>query len=410
MVVLASCTSTQQVATSEYDDVYYSSSDYTERTVPDRQSNASREGYQDSRYYEDGYSRYDEDDFYYSRRLRRFSQTHNNAWRYYDPFFTNDLYYVMGTPTWNRWNSFGWYDWNRPRFGAGFSFGFGNSLWATRSRFYDPFAFNRFNSFNYYNPWVSSYYGFAPNFGYGFGNSFYQNSFFSPFGYGVGSSYLYCPPTAYVSTAAYRQVNVARRASLTSARSQTGFRRNTPSTTQASRVNTSSSSRRAGDVIRTNRSSVRSNNYLQPKTDTEKRATLSDMDRRRNAVRRTNSRRLQDIQQRSTTNSRSYPSRRSGVSSSTRRNSTINRAPSTNRRSPSSMQRRSTTPSSRNRTISPSRRPSYTPSSSRRSPSRTPSMSRPSSSRPSSMSRPSSSSSRSSSSSSRSSSGRRPPR
>ena len=401
MVVFASCTSTQQVATSEYDDVYYTSSDYTERTVPDRQSSFADRNGRDARYYEDGYRAYDEDDFYYSRRLRRFDRANNNAWRYYDPFFTNDLYFVMGTPYWNRWNNMGWYNWNRPRFGAGFSMAFGDPLWGPRAAFVDPFAFN---SFNYYNPWVNSYYGFDPYFGYGFNNFGFNNRFINPYrgfgGFGgFGSSYLYCPPTAYVSSAAFRRVNVARRASLSGVRSQTGFQRTTPSTTSRTVNPNGTTSRRANNVPRT----TSRNNYLTPKTQTEKAATLSSVDRRRNAVRRQNSRRLQQVERRSTTNSRTYPARRSGVNTS-------RRTPYTNRRStvPTNTRSRSTLPSrNQNRMSSPSSRrsPSYNrstrPSSSR---SRTPSMSRPSSSR-SSSSRPSSSRS----SSSRSSSSRRPP-
>ncbi|MEM9721341.1 MAG: hypothetical protein AAGA10_18905, partial [Bacteroidota bacterium] len=251
MLALGACTSTQQVATSEYDDVYYTSDDYTERTSPVRErSYAGRDDYGESRYYEDGYRAYDEDDFYYSRRLRRFNQPNFNSWRYYDPFFTNDLYFVMGTPAWNRWNSFGWYNWNRPRFGAGVGLGFGSPLWA-RSAFNDPFV--GFNSFNYYNPWVNSYYGFDPYFGYGFGGGFgrplgFGNPFFG------ASSYFYCPPTAYVSTAAFRRTNVSRRASLSSLRSQTGYRENPVNNTrvQSGRRTTSSSVRRTPTTASSN--------------------------------------------------------------------------------------------------------------------------------------------------------------
>ena len=393
LLALGACTSTQQVATSEYDDVYYTSEDYTERSSQVRQrSYSDRDDYGDSRYYEDGYRAYDEDDFYISRRIRRFNQPNNNAWRYYDPFFTNDLYYVMGTPTWNRWNSNGWYNWNRPRFGASVSLGFGSPLWASRSAFYDPFW--GANSFNYYNPWVSSYYGFDPYFGYGFNRGFgspfgFRNSFIGP------SSYFYCPPSAYVSTAAFRNTNVSRRASLSSLRSQTGYRQNPVNNTRTSptRRTSTSSTRRTPTT-------ASSNSYLTPKTDLEKRATLSEADRRRNAVRRSNAAQTRELQRRSSTNSRSYPSRNTRVSpSNSRRTPSVNRrTPSTNRRStvPNSARQRTTRPSY-NRQSSPSRRstPSYNRTS-RPSSSRTPSMSRPSSS-----SRSSGSSSRSSSSSSR---------
>lgn len=48
----------------------------------------------------------DEDEFEYSRRLRRFhsnerGQRSQHRWDYYDPYYTADMYYLMGTPMWN---------------------------------------------------------------------------------------------------------------------------------------------------------------------------------------------------------------------------------------------------------------------------------------------------------------------
>jgi len=397
LLLAGACTSTQPVASSEYDDVYFTSSDYEERSSPARQRDyADREDYQESRYYEDGYrDMYDEDDFYFSRRIRRFNQPNFNAWRYYDPFFTNDLYYVMGTPYWDRWNSLGWYNWNRPRFGAGLTMGFGNPLFGPRFGAFDPFW--GVNSFNYYNPWVSSYYGFDPYFGYGFGA---RSAFFDPY---FGSSYLYCPPAAYVSSAAYRTVNVSRRASLSSLRSQTGYQPGI-STTRTQSVGASTAARRPTSSPRTSSTS----NYFQPKTAAEKSATLSQMDRRRNAIRRENAtyntnrvspRTNSNVNTRATgTNTRTYPSRSTNINTN-RRSSTINRNPSVNRRSTMPTTRRSTTPT--RRSTPTSRPPSYN-----RSSQSSPSFNR--SSSPAVRSSPSRSSS--SAPSSRSSSSRRPPR
>jgi hypothetical protein len=57
----------------------------------------------DDPYYED----YD-DDFHYTRRLRRFHTQQARYWGYYDPYFTNDVYFVIGTPYWYAWNN--WYN------------------------------------------------------------------------------------------------------------------------------------------------------------------------------------------------------------------------------------------------------------------------------------------------------------
>ena len=49
---------------------------------------------------------YDEyDDFRYSRRLRRFNSVGvaGDGFGYYDPYYTNDVYYVIGSPLWDRW-------------------------------------------------------------------------------------------------------------------------------------------------------------------------------------------------------------------------------------------------------------------------------------------------------------------
>jgi len=98
--------------------------------------------------------RYD-DDFFYSRRLRRFHPVNQvqraYAWNYFDPYFADDIYFVMGSPLWDAYYAprfyggfyagrpffrtrsyfFGW----SPRFAVNFSFGWGGfNSWA-----YDPF-------------------------------------------------------------------------------------------------------------------------------------------------------------------------------------------------------------------------------------------------------------------------------
>ncbi|MEL6676843.1 MAG: hypothetical protein AAFR61_31835, partial [Bacteroidota bacterium] len=78
------CTGPRYASSTEYDDVYYSQADRTEalpsNQVADRPSQADRAPYrQQVDNYNDAY--YDEDDFYYSRRLRRFSQANYGSWR-----------------------------------------------------------------------------------------------------------------------------------------------------------------------------------------------------------------------------------------------------------------------------------------------------------------------------------------
>ncbi|MEL6845215.1 MAG: hypothetical protein AAFP02_18575, partial [Bacteroidota bacterium] len=183
---LVACSGPRYASTTEYDDVYYSSSDQTEPVATARVEEAyeSQERYRepvDS--YNDTY--YAEDDFYYSRRLRRFNSTASNYgnWRYYDPYFSNDLYFVMGTNSWNAWNNAGWYSWNQPRFGRAWN----NPYYGG----FDPFfgsGFNNFNTFGawtgygYYDPFISTYYGYSPFYG----NSFFGNNFYNPYAFGGG--------------------------------------------------------------------------------------------------------------------------------------------------------------------------------------------------------------------------------
>jgi len=94
------------------------------------------------------------EDFFYSRRVRRFNRRRGRAaWRYFDPFFTNDIYYVINTPYWSRWNN--WYT-PRPRAyvqtnfwlgGVNFNVGVYSSGWNPWG--YDPWVYN--------DPWVNAW-------------------------------------------------------------------------------------------------------------------------------------------------------------------------------------------------------------------------------------------------------------
>ncbi|MEZ4824676.1 MAG: hypothetical protein R3C61_00065 [Bacteroidia bacterium] len=285
---VSSCTGSKYASSSEYDDVYFTSADKVEVAVDDQDNGYSNEQqsnvysnpdqdnyvYNADRYrrpvdnYNDAY--YQDDDFYYSRRVRRFSQS-SNAWRYYDPYYTNDLYYVMGSPAWNQWNNYGWYDWNRPRFGASFSWGspgFYSYSYNPYSSFYGGYGY-----YDYFNPWVSSYYGYNPGFGYNpYGG-------FNSFGYGYGGGFYspyYCPPTGFVPASNWRRYSTNTqtyttrvRNSTQSSTSQTNYTPRTgdqtgriaPSTTNAG----NNSPRNAANT----RTTASGNDYLTPRYRTE---------------------------------------------------------------------------------------------------------------------------------------------
>lgn len=406
--VLSSCTTSQYVASTEYDDIYYSSKDRV--TINEPEADVEQEYFEEDNYEYDRYRYdnpsefYDEDDFYYSRRLRRFNQNTGNSWRYYDPFFANDLYFVMGTGAWNRWNNFGWWDWNRPRFGGGWSVGFINDPWSRWN--YGFNGFNRWNnwgwnSFNYFNPYVNAYYGFGPSFGYGF------NRFNDPFwgGFYGPSFYGYCPPTNFVNNRSLYQdfTNTQRyvtrhRSSRSNAVSPTELQSRNRTGRQTSVDNNISGVNGNRTSNRTARTS-NYNRYLRPQTQAERNVNLPDDYLTRRPARNVDSRGRSNqpgLDNRRNSNNSSVRRDRSNVSRNGRevnRSTNRNSSPST-RRSNSNIRRQS----------SPSRnsRPSYQRQS---SPSRSSSPSRvsPSRSRSSSPSRSSSrsSSSRSSSRSSR---------
>lgn len=208
-MLASACTSTRYYTSSEYDDVYYSSTDQSSLDSPVANNNISEPGdgtsydgaptytspeRRGNRSYNDFY--YADDDFFFSRRIRRFNNF-NTGFRYFDPFFTNDLYFVIGTNSWNRWNNRGWYSWNNPRFGVSWGYNPGWDPFFYRG-FYNPYVYNPWNRVNYYNPWVNAYYGYAPTYGFaGFGG--WGNPGWATFGgWGGGfAGYAYCPPSYY---------------------------------------------------------------------------------------------------------------------------------------------------------------------------------------------------------------------
>ncbi|MEM9931309.1 MAG: hypothetical protein AAF840_15950 [Bacteroidota bacterium] len=439
-LTFSACTSARYASTTEYDDVYYTSEDRTEpvattqRTQRSNQDDYRYDEY-DNRYSErradvDSYADYyySDDDFHFSRRLRRFDQNAAAGnWRYYDPYFANDLYFVMGTPSWNRWyNNYGWYNWNSPRFAAPFNP-------------YDPFAarFNTWYSYDLYgpynawgsfytNPWVNTYYGngfYDPFWG---GNNFYRG--------GVWGNQAYCPPGYFnrgfnsptffttgntTSSRTAPAVTRVRRSTRTAAtqseiRTRQGSAVSRPSPAAATR--TGSTTRTSPTRTSTVRTSPSRTASTRPSSNVEssdsylrarQRSTTATRVNPASGGSRTRTESVTPAQGRDSyrvNTSGNSSTRRNAPSTNTRVNTNQGYTPS-RRTTPSTQQRRTTTPSSRTYTPARSTTPSrnYSPPPSRSNSS----FSRPSSSRSSSSVQRSSSPSRSSSSRSSSSSRRR---
>jgi len=197
ILFLAGCGSLRPVSVigNETDDVYFSSSDAklqenvnkaeedaTEE--PGREPRAvdaedyeagrdSKHGRDEDHLYAGDLDPYEDDDFYFSRRVRRFT---TNSWGYYDPYFAYDPYFVMGTTTWAYYANDPWfYD---PFFynGPSYSWTFG---WGYPSWYYLPYQ-----SF-WYNPW-------AQPFGSSWG--WYSGWYGGPGGFGYYGYNPYCPP------------------------------------------------------------------------------------------------------------------------------------------------------------------------------------------------------------------------
>ncbi|MEZ4829396.1 MAG: hypothetical protein R3C61_24395 [Bacteroidia bacterium] len=155
---------------------------------------------------DDYYYDYD-DDFYYSRRLRRFHSTRpaRAGWSYYDPYFTNDIYFVIGTPYWNLWCSR--YDpWQlRRRYAVSNTWSWGPTIITTNVVYstgwnpwgYDPFfydycayggGFYNYSYTTYYSrPWRSSW-GYSNNYNRGY-NRGYRNGYRNGYNNGYANGY-----------------------------------------------------------------------------------------------------------------------------------------------------------------------------------------------------------------------------
>ncbi|MDP5172496.1 MAG: hypothetical protein NWR72_19795, partial [Bacteroidia bacterium] len=147
------------------------------------------------------------DDFYFSRRIRRFHRRNRArvTWGYFDPFYTNDIYYVINTPYWNRWNN--WYSPWRTRSviqtnfwlgGVNFNVGVYSAGWNPWG--YDPWVYANPWSFSAgfyqpvfaysYNPWRFNNGGWGWNCGYGGSfNRGFRNGFQNGYAFGYNNGF-----------------------------------------------------------------------------------------------------------------------------------------------------------------------------------------------------------------------------
>ncbi|MCB0625884.1 MAG: hypothetical protein KDC43_18710, partial [Saprospiraceae bacterium] len=179
-------------AWAQYDDLYYDpnqDSDYYNSTS-NTYSNDYGNDYDsysgnDYDYDDDGYEYFDEYDYYYSSRIRRFHRPYY-GFNYYDPVYVDMFYYdpffnpgmtvliyddYWSYRSWSRWNR-----WNRWSYGPGWNVSFG---WGSPG-FGFGWGYNNYNS--WYNPWYNSYYD--PYWG-----SNYYSSFYCPPSWGNGYVY-----------------------------------------------------------------------------------------------------------------------------------------------------------------------------------------------------------------------------
>jgi hypothetical protein len=215
MVWLSGCSTSRYTTSStvEVDDVYFNSEDARQeqkattvtesraaesrnnaRTSPDdeatRPADAGR--YEDDRngkygedeeraFADENQDPYTDDDYFYSRRVRRFT---SNSWSYYDPYYAYDPYFALNTPTWNVYRNDPW--WYDPYFYNGPSFTWGSSWGGFPGYAYSPFQ----NSWN--DPWFRPTYGWGNSWGNGWGSGFgggWGNGFGGGWGNGFGNNY-----------------------------------------------------------------------------------------------------------------------------------------------------------------------------------------------------------------------------
>jgi hypothetical protein len=203
----------------QYDDLYYDPADDTDYTTyvyeeaPVAESRPYAETLPSYSEDYDDYSYWDEQDYVYSSRIRRFHQPYGN-FGYYDPIYTDmgfyDPWMMPGSSIYIVSNGFNDYrQWRRMnRFRTFGSFGFYNSFspWAYRG-FMDPWSFNSWGAYRVYDPWFDPYWGgacfnpgFGPGWGGGFGNTYVFNNFYGGGGFYNNPGYWYGNPNGTIDS------------------------------------------------------------------------------------------------------------------------------------------------------------------------------------------------------------------
>lgn len=152
----------------QFDDVYYDPDLSNVNIGYTYSEQESKNPDQDIIYYDDdSYAYYDDYDFYYSSRIRRFHRPYG-GFGFYDPIYVGYNYYDPFA-----WNNYGYPGANiYVSFGAGFGFGFGSPWYAPPPFFYG------------YNNW---YYPVNHWNGWGWGGYYPYGNYYNP----------YCPPPPY---------------------------------------------------------------------------------------------------------------------------------------------------------------------------------------------------------------------
>ncbi len=169
---------------------------------------AAKNGETEGAYDRDPYA---DDDYYYSRQVRRFN---SNSWNYYDPFYSYDPYYAIGTPTWSYYNNSPW--WYDPYFYNGPSYAWtsgwgqpGYSFYPSQYFFNQPWYGNGWSiGYGSYSNWGYGGYGYGGGFGGygnyyggGFGGSNFGNGWCgAPGYYGGGTNFGFGSSTASNTT------------------------------------------------------------------------------------------------------------------------------------------------------------------------------------------------------------------
>lgn len=165
----------------QFDDVYYNpgaDDDYHATSLSKSSSNYYDEESYDDRYYDDdSYDHFDDYDYYYTSRIKRFHRPYR-GFGFYDPCYVDRYYYDPFAFSYNHWYpgssiyiSFGnpWNSWNRWQH------------WNRHSYWGDPYY--RYYSYNYWNrpswAWNNYNYGYYGYNSYNYSgyNNYYYNGY-----------------------------------------------------------------------------------------------------------------------------------------------------------------------------------------------------------------------------------------